>query len=465
MAAVLETAASSAAALKASGNTQFGLGTREGYLSAANYYREASALDPQNSVLLGNLAAAQIEIARGEWDSAGKVEALAKALEAAIECTTLAPSWPKGWIRRANAEFELVEARKEWEKQKVRDREREAKQEKEKAEKKSKSDHLEGVDEVSEDVTTVVEDVQDGDEDDDEDEHEDEEPPSVSGFQPRETKIVPPELLASISAASLVACEASCRAGLAVGDELTPTLVTQLLSRLQALRDGGHVTEEAKDRLLVDAYDGLEASKNPKAAGDAAFKQKSYKTAVAKYTDALARDPFNHVLYSNRSACHAALDELGPAEAALRDAEQCVKLAPGFAKGFGRQSTALYMLGRYIEAEAAARSGLAVDDENAALKEALERAVVETGESEAVQKQMHTFRQEKKQNEKLKAMLSGMNLGGGPGGSGFNVFNGSGMSGGLESILGGMNGGNGFGGKSSMSEAQMRSMARAMEAK
>jgi hypothetical protein len=123
MSAVVETA-DKVAALKAKGNTSFALGTREGYTQAASEFSSAASLDPSNHVLLSNLAAAQLEIGRAEWDAAGKVTALAKALDAATRCCDLAPAWPKGWVRRAAAEFELVAARGEWEKRKVRDEER-----------------------------------------------------------------------------------------------------------------------------------------------------------------------------------------------------------------------------------------------------------------------------------------------------------------------------------------------------
>lgn len=123
MSAVVETA-DKVAALKAKGNASFALGTREGYTQAASEFSSAASLDPSNHVLLSNLAAAQLEIGRAEWDAAGKVTALAKALDAATRCCDLAPAWPKGWVRRAAAEFELVAARGEWEKRKVRDVER-----------------------------------------------------------------------------------------------------------------------------------------------------------------------------------------------------------------------------------------------------------------------------------------------------------------------------------------------------
>jgi hypothetical protein len=73
--------------------------------------------------------------------------------------------------------------------------------------------------------------------------------------------------------------------------------------------------------------------------------------------------------------------------------------------------------------------------------------------------QMHTFRVDKRRNDKMKAMLSGLNLGGN-----VQMFNGMNFGGGgggdLASLLGG--GGGGMGGQNSMSEAQMRKMARAM---
>jgi hypothetical protein len=124
-----------------------------------------------------------------------------------------------------------------------------------------------------EDVTEGgVEDVQEGDEE------EDEEPDDFGIPAP---VVVPDTLLPAISAASLLACETSCRAGLAA-DSLTPALVTQLLARLQALRDDGHATAEEEDRKLAE-LDGGEAAKAAKGLGDAAFKAKNYKEAAARY--------------------------------------------------------------------------------------------------------------------------------------------------------------------------------------
>jgi tetratricopeptide (TPR) repeat protein len=151
-----------------------------------------------------------------------------------------------------------------------------------------------------------------------------------------------------IEGATYAACEASCRSGLSTDPAPPAAVADQLRARLQSLRDMGWATDETADRLMADTA----ASLGPKAEGNTAFAAKQYKDAAAKYSAALALNPFDHVFYSNRSACHAGLDE--PKEA-LRDGDACVRLAPAFAKGHGRRATALYMMGSYVESEAAAQ--------------------------------------------------------------------------------------------------------------
>ena len=121
-------------------------------------------------------------------------------------------------------------------------------------------------------------------------------------------------------------------------------------------------------------------------------------------------------------------------------------------------------LGRYPDAEAAAAAGLAISPDNAALESMLERCKVETAETAAVQKSMHQFRNEKRQDAKMQKIISSLNMGG----QNVQMFNGMGGmgGGGLADLLkGGGSGGSGFGGsggKANMSDAQMRQMARAM---
>ncbi|KAG8778512.1 Hsp90 cochaperone, partial [Serendipita sp. 398] len=83
---------------------------------------------------------------------------------------------------------------------------------------------------------------------------------------------------------------------------------------------------------------------------------------------AIALDPSNHVLYSNRSAAYAGKKEW---DNALSDADKCVSLNPKWSKGYVRKGAALHGARKYDEAIAAYEDGLKVED-TPALKKGLE---------------------------------------------------------------------------------------------
>mmetsp|Transcript_2032 Transcript_2032/g.3172 ORF Transcript_2032/g.3172 Transcript_2032/m.3172 type:complete len:580 (+) Transcript_2032:75-1814(+) len=108
-----------------------------------------------------------------------------------------------------------------------------------------------------------------------------------------------------------------------------------------------------------------------KVKGNAAFSAKHYPEAIEFFTQAIAIDPSNHVLYSNRSAAEASLEDY---EAAKASADKCVELKPEWAKGYSRLGAALHGLGEYDEAIQAYEGGLARDPDNEQLKSGLEDA-------------------------------------------------------------------------------------------
>ena len=406
-----------AIAAKARGNKAHGLNTLEGFVVAVAAYKEAISYDPTDHIFYANLCASYIELSKVKWKPGEVVDAAAKAVEAANKCTAMAPTWAKGFLRQATAEESLVKARAKWKE----------------ALAKPKTQW-------------------------------DEEQAARDGPEPQPAK----ELLSTIEGLSLAKCEATCRAGLVLDPSSAP-----LKMKLQALRDEGHATDEASDKAMSD----VALAAPLKAEGNALFSSKQFEKAAEKYTEALAMSPVGegaHILYSNRSACHAELDAGGEwvgnqGSKALHDAEMCIKLSPGFAKGFSRKSAALYHLGKYVDAEAAARAGLAIDPANAALQSLLETAKAETAETAEVQVKMHEMRKSQAKDAKLKSMLSGLNLG-----NNVQMFSpgmgGGGGLGGLESLFGGGGGGGGFGGLGgggfgggapAMTDDQMRQIARA----
>jgi stress-induced-phosphoprotein 1 len=103
--------------------------------------------------------------------------------------------------------------------------------------------------------------------------------------------------------------------------------------------------------------------------GNKAFSAKNFEEAIGHFTAAIALDPANHVLYSNRSAAYASLNKY---EEALEDAEKTVGLKADWAKGYGRKGDALMGLSRLDDALAAYEEGLKLDPSNAKLKSDIE---------------------------------------------------------------------------------------------
>ncbi|KAK3905764.1 heat shock protein sti1 [Staphylotrichum tortipilum] len=102
-----------------------------------------------------------------------------------------------------------------------------------------------------------------------------------------------------------------------------------------------------------------------KALGNKAIAAKNFDEAIDKFTQAIAIDPSNHILYSNRSAAYASKKEWS---SALGDAEKTTELKPDWPKGWGRKGTALYGMGDLLGAHDAYEEGLKIDPNNAGMK-------------------------------------------------------------------------------------------------
>jgi len=350
-------------------------------------------------LLFANRSACYAGLAEKEWKPREKVLLWAKALGEAEKTTALDASWAKGYLRVATAQFELVSSTKKWEERKAEDlkwkHERQATdavkaatsgggvaaaaagagafsdEEEEPAEVESEKARTERIAAMEAelkampmtprddpagaapagytDITKGLNEATAPGYDDSLPDEKIDDPYWKEGD--KDDAPLPAELGALVSAATHAACEAACRAGLALDPASVP-----LREALQKLRDAGHSTDVAADKSLCDPT----AAESLKADGNAKFQAKNFKNAVVAYGQALAFDPCNHVLYSNRSACYA---ELGDDEAnkCLADAERCVLLDPTFTKGYSRKGFALYQLGRYVEAEACAEAGLKLD--------------------------------------------------------------------------------------------------------
>lgn len=96
-------------------------------------------------------------------------------------------------------------------------------------------------------------------------------------------------------------------------------------------------------------------------AGTAAFKAGDNEKAVKCFTEAIEKDPNNHLLYSNRSAAYAKLDRF---KDALLDANKCIDLKPDWFKGHSRRGAAYMGLKSWRAALGAFEAGLQLEPSN-----------------------------------------------------------------------------------------------------
>lgn len=102
--------------------------------------------------------------------------------------------------------------------------------------------------------------------------------------------------------------------------------------------------------------------------GNVALQDGKFDIAIKHYTEAIALDNNNHVLYSNRSAAYAKAKQY---QKALEDAEKTIELKPDWGKGYSRKGSALAYLGKLDESIEAYEKGLMLDPQNAQIQASL----------------------------------------------------------------------------------------------
>mmetsp|Transcript_28014 Transcript_28014/g.66594 ORF Transcript_28014/g.66594 Transcript_28014/m.66594 type:complete len:470 (+) Transcript_28014:23-1432(+) len=112
-----------------------------------------------------------------------------------------------------------------------------------------------------------------------------------------------------------------------------------------------------------------------KAKGNELFRLDKFADAAEQYSKAIEADPTEGALYSNRSACYAALEQWPKC---LEDATACLKLRPEWPKAYYRRALGLVMTGKAVEGRAMTAAGLAIDPENKELKELRKKCIEPT---------------------------------------------------------------------------------------
>jgi len=132
------------------------------------------------------------------------------------------------------------------------------------------------------------------------------------------------------------------------------------------------LAEKTREENNIKAYINPELSVKAKEEGNNFFKAQKYPEAVKSYTEAIARDPSNHINYSNRAAAYL---KLLAAPEALKDSEKCIEIDPKFVKGYIRKGNALFLMKDYKKCLDTYNIGIELEPNNPELIAGVQKAV------------------------------------------------------------------------------------------
>lgn len=96
------------------------------------------------------------------------------------------------------------------------------------------------------------------------------------------------------------------------------------------------VKEAVSEISVEEEIKNMQMAEESRKQGTELFKKGDFEGACKKYTEGIEKDPLNKVLYSNRAACYAKLNQ---DEDGILDAERAIELDLGYAKAYSRLGT------------------------------------------------------------------------------------------------------------------------------
>jgi len=144
---------------------------------------------------------------------------------------------------------------------------------------------------------------------------------------------------------------------------------------LNALRKVEKLKKERDDQNYIDP----EKSRQDKERGNEFFKQQNFPEAIKAYTEAIRRNPKDHVLYSNRAACYT---KLGEFNLGIKDCEESINLDPNFVKSYIRKAHLEHVMKQYHKALETYDKARKIDPENVEVREGFERTLAAVAEQQ-----------------------------------------------------------------------------------
>jgi len=133
--------------------------------------------------------------------------------------------------------------------------------------------------------------------------------------------------------------------------EVNDYKVRTILKKAQRLK------KKKEEMAYIDEGKSVEAKER----GNALFKESKWVPAIEEYTEAIKRNPKNHVAFSNRAACYMKLMDW---DRGLEDCDKCIKLKPDFIKAYTRKGRTQNFLKQYHKALETYDAGLKREPQN-----------------------------------------------------------------------------------------------------
>ena len=116
--------------------------------------------------------------------------------------------------------------------------------------------------------------------------------------------------------------------------------------------------EKLQEEKLKRDYINPEISLQEKEKGNEEFKAGHFPEAIKHYSEAIRRNPSDHVLFSNRAACY---QKLGEYPLGIKDCDTCISMNSNFVKAYIRKGLLQTQMKEYHKALETYDKGLKID--------------------------------------------------------------------------------------------------------
>lgn len=144
-----------------------------------------------------------------------------------------------------------------------------------------------------------------------------------------------------------------------------------------------HTLREAqgiRKKKQEEAYIDPELSKKVRAEGNDLFLAGKFPESIAKYTDAIKRNPKDAAPYSNRAAAYM---KLGEFPMAMKDCDRCLDIDPSFVKAYIRKGNIHFYLKEYHKCLTVYEKGLKLAPNNKELRQGLVKTQMKIQEQQS----------------------------------------------------------------------------------